>query len=444
MSWHPISGDLTGAQPRKNASPSKTPPTLETAKSQGFGVVYTIAPSPLQAGLIWAGTDTGLIHLTRDEGNTWTNVTPPGLGDWSKIGILDASHHDPATVYAAVDRHRLNDYQPYLYRTHDYGKTWTKITNGISAPAFANAVREDPVRKGLLFAGTELGVYVSFDDGDHWQSLQLNLPVSSMRDLTIHGNDLVVATHGRAFWILDDISPLRQIHAATETADARLFQPATAIRIRGNVNNDTPLPPETPAGLNPPEGAILYYSLLSAAQSEVSIEILDGSGKLIRKYSSDDPPRPPDKGLPFTESWFRPPAPLSKEPGMHRWVWDLRYTPPTTNVHEYSMATAFGQDTPILPRGPLVLPGKYQVRLTVDGKSFTQPLTVQMDPRVKTPLPGLARQLDLGLKIRAALDHATSHELAEALAHLAIIVDSADRAPTSQALETYEELLREK
>jgi photosystem II stability/assembly factor-like uncharacterized protein len=414
MSWQAISPDLTG-NPK--------------------GVVYTIAPSPLKAGQIWIGTDTGRIQLTRDDGKTWVNVTPPGLGEWSKIGILDASRHDPATAYAAIDRHRLDDYQPYIYRTHDYGKTWTKITTGLTAPGFVNAVREDPVRKGLLYAGTELGVYVSFDDGDHWQSLQLNMPVCPVRDLTIHGNDLVIATHGRSFWILDDISPLR------ETTPQPLFKPAKAVRLRGNQNHDTPLPPEVPAGLNPPEGAILYYNLSAPAKAEVFIEILDARGQLIRKYSSNNPPRPKDDQVQFIEGWLRPPAPPSKEPGLHRFVWDLRYAPASVAIREYSMETAFGQDTPIEPQGPLVLPGVYQVRLTIDGQPYTQPLTVSMDPRVKVSAADLAKQLDLGLKIREALQKTKDSQALAELVYLAAIVDSADAAPTTQAWKAYHELV---
>ena len=442
MSWQEISPDLTGDQ-RKGTQAAAGPVSVENAKARGYGVVYSIAPSPLRAGQIWAGTDTGLIHLTRDEGKTWSNVTPAGVADWSKIGILDASHHDAGTAYAAIDRHRLDDYAPYIYRTHDYGKSWTKITDGIGAPAFVNAVREDPVRKGLLYAGTELGVYVSFDDGDHWQSLQGNLPVSSVRDLVIQGNDLVVATHGRAFWILDDLSPLRQVDTRVAAAEAYFFKPATAMRIRGNQNKDTPLPPETPSGQNPPDGAVLYYNLKSAARSEVAIEILDAAGKVIREFSSEEPARAKDPELPFPEYWMVPPAPLSKQAGMHRWVWDLRYPTPIA-THNYAMATAFGQDAAMLPQGPMVVPGKYQVRLTVDGRALTQPLTVVMDPRVKTPAADLARQFNLGLKIWEALKAVKDPETRAALAHLATIVDSGDRAPTAQAATAFAELTKEK
>jgi photosystem II stability/assembly factor-like uncharacterized protein len=431
MSWQAISPDLTGTAKVSSDGPL----SVDNAKARGYGVVYSMAPSPLKAGQIWAGTDTGLVQLTRDEGKTWSNVTPPGLADWSKIGIIDASYHDAGTAYIAIDRHRLDDYEPYVYRTHDFGKTWTKITTGLAAPAFVNAVREDPIRKGLLYAGTELGVYVSFDDGDRWQSLQLNLPVAPVRDLAIHGNDLVIATHGRSFWILDDVTPLR------EPSDQVLFKPAKAIRMRGNQNHDTPLPPETPAGLNPPEGAILYYNLPSTAQTEVSLEILDTRGQLIRRYSSTDPPRPKDDQMPLIEAWLRPPSPPSKDPGLHRFVWDLRYAPASTPFREYSMETAFGQDTPILPRGPLAVPGTYQVRLTVDGKAYTQPLIVTMDPRVKVSPTDLAKQLDLGLKIRDALQRTKDTNLLAELTYLSEIVDSADGAPTTQALKAYHELV---
>jgi hypothetical protein len=431
MSWQAISPDLTGSA----KASSDGPLSVDNAKARGYGVVYSLAPSPLKAGQVWAGTDTGLVQLTLNEGKTWTNVTPPALGDWSKIGIIDASHHDPGTAYVAVDRHRLDDFEPYLYRTHDFGKTWTKITAGLAAPAYVNAVREDPVRKGLLYAGTELGVYVSFDDGDHWHSLQLNLPAVPVRDLTIHGDDLVIATHGRSFWILDDITPLR------DPVPQTLFKPAKAIRMRGNQNHDTPLPPEIPAGLNPPEGAILYYDLATPAQTEVTLEIFDARGQPIRKFSSNDPPRPKDDQMPLIDAWLRPPAPPSKDAGLHRFVWDLRYGRPTVPIREYSMETAFGQDTPVLPRGPLVVPGAYQVRLTVDGKTYTQPLTVTLDPRVKVAAADLAKQLDLGLKIRDALQGTKDPNLLAELAYLSEIVDSADGAPTTQALKAYHELV---
>jgi len=420
-SWQEASPDLTGAT---------------------RGVIYTIAPSPLKAGQIWVGTDTGLIHLTRDGGKTWTNVTPPGLVEWSKVGIIDASRLDAGTAYAAIDRHRLDDFAPYIFRTHDYGKTWTKITEGIREPAFVNVVRADPRTKGLLFAGTELGAYVSLHDGGHWRSLQRNLPVCSIRDLDIHGDDLVAATHGRAFWILDDITPLRQMMAETGTAGIRLFKPAVAIRIRSNVSNDTPLPPEIPAGENPPDGAVIYYDLKPAA-GDVSLEIHDSGGKLVRKFSSSDPAPQADREAPFPDYWLGSHQSLPSEAGMHRWVWDLRYPSPAGVERGYSIAAVPGAAR-TLPRGPLVLPGVFEVRLMIAGQTYRQPLTVKMDPRVKTPPADLAKQFNLGMKIWQALaDSSRAGRLNTGLASLAAVVDSADRAPTAQAEAAYAQARRE-
>ena len=399
MSWHAISPDLTGTDLR--AAAAQAPLAVSNAMQRGYGVIYTIAPSPLAAGMIWVGTDTGLIQLTRDGGNTWQNVTPSELAPWSKISLIDASRFDAGTAYAAVDRHRLDDFAPYIYCTHDYGKTWTKITDGIADTAYVHAVRQDSVRKGLLFAGTETGVYVSFDDGGHWQPLQLNLPVTPIHDLVIHGNDLVVATHGRSFWILDDITPLRQLNAAT--ADVQFFRPAAALRVRNNQNRDTPLPPETPAGKNPPDGAIIDYYLKAAAGSPVTLEIADAQGKIVRRFSSSDVPPPVDfSQLAFPPYWVKVPQILSQQAGEHRFVWDLRYPVPDTLVHGYSMAAVAGE-TPREPRGPLVVPGSYELRLTVDGRTYRQPLEVKEDPRVSTSAADLQRQLQLELRITDAL-----------------------------------------
>src|SRR5262249_47241189 len=248
MSWTRISGDLT---------------VKPGGSDDGKAVIYTIALSPLDAAQIWVGTDNGLIQLTRDGGKTWQNVTPPGLPPWCMVSIIDASHFEAGTAYAAIDRHQMDDVKPYIYRTHDFGKTWTKITAGIKEPAYVHVVREDPVRKGLLFAGTEIGVCVSFDDGAIWQPLNLNLPVTPVRDLAIKDADLVAATHGRSFWILDDITPLRQMNPSIAEEPVHLFTPAAAIRLRKSENRDTPLPPETPAGTNPPTGAVIDYVLKS-------------------------------------------------------------------------------------------------------------------------------------------------------------------------------------
>jgi photosystem II stability/assembly factor-like uncharacterized protein len=393
-SWKIISPDLT-LRPGENGAAAK-------------GVVYTIAPSPIAAGTIWIGTDNGLVQLTRNDGATWTDVTPGSLPPWSMFSLIDASPHDAATAYAAIDRHQMDDITPYIYRTHDFGKTWTRITNGIPATAFVRTVREDPVRKGLLFAGTETGVYVSFDDGEHWQSLQLNLPATPIRDLVIKGNDLVVATHGRSFWILDDVSPLREMNVATTETTVHLFRPATAIRVRKNVAHDTPLPPETPAGKNPPAGAVIDYSLNSIPAGEVTLEISDSAGRLVRKYSTNDPQRPIDNTQAFPTYWFNPPAPLSKRVGLNRFVWDLRYERPLAFRYSYSIAAAYGDDAIMLPEGPLASPGSYQVKLTVADRSYTAPLELRMDPRVKIAPLALSQQLALEMKISDAMKQSFS------------------------------------
>ncbi len=387
LHWQTISPDLTGANQTPGNAHPQSPPTVENARQRGFGVVSTIAASPLNADLIWAGSDTGLIHVTRDGGKTWKEVTPEGLSDWSAISLIEASHFDPAVAYAAIDRSRLDDQAPYIYRTRDYGATWQLITDGIPAPAFLRAVREDPKRKGLLFAGTELGVYASFDDGGHWQSLQLNLPVCSVRDLTIHGDDLVIATHGRSFWILDDMSPLRQTGLAKVNA-ALLYRPATAVRVDNDDFVGTPLPPEEPTADNPPDGGMIDYFLPSPAK-EVTLEVFDSQQKLVRKFTSDDPEAVNHRALPVAERWFPPPQALEKNPGMHRFVWDLRWGSsggPTADEE-----AAFRN-----PSGPKVVPGMYRIRLTIDGQVQTQPLQVAMDPRSAATSQELLQQQKLG------------------------------------------------
>ncbi|MGA7291949.1 MAG: hypothetical protein WBW53_18010 [Terriglobales bacterium] len=397
LHWETISPDLTGTTPRESAARDKedktasSVPSLDDAKRMGYGVVFSIAPSPLNRDLIWAGSDTGLIHLTRDGGQHWKDVTPQGLAAWSKVSLIEASHFDPAVAYAAVDRGRLDDQTPYLYRTRDYGATWEKITNGIAAPAFLRAVREDPQSKGLLFAGTEFGVYVSFDDGDHWQSLQLNLPISSIRDLAIHGDDLVVATHGRSFWILDNIHPLRQVLEAKKTSGAWLYRPATTIRIDNDSFPGTPLPPEEPAADNPPNGAMLDYFLPSTANA-VQLEIFDAHQNLVRKFSSEDKKAGKHAPLPVAERWFPKPETIEKNEGMHRFVWNLTWDssggPDADEDAEYHN-----------PTGPKAVPGIYRVRLTVDGKTQEQSLKIIMDPRSPATAESLAEQWQLAQKI---------------------------------------------
>jgi photosystem II stability/assembly factor-like uncharacterized protein len=394
-SWDVVSPDLT----RETYDvPASVGVFTEEAKKQATrrGVIYTIAPSHQNVNSIWAGTDDGLIHMTRDGGRSWNNVTPPDLTPWSKVSMLDASHFDDQTVYAAINRIRLDDMKPHIYRTHDGGKSWTQIVRGLpDGPV--NTVREDPVRHGLLYAGTELAVFVSFNDGDDWQPLRLNMPAISIRDLVVHDQDLVVGTHGRAFWILDDVSPLRQMAAEVAAADAYLFRPGVEYRMRWNNNPDTPLPPEEPAGQNPPDGAILYYYLKSAT-SPVTIEILDGASRVVRKYSSDDKPEPIDPALPVPAYWVRPPQILSSSAGMHRFVWDLHYPPPDALAHEYPISAIY-RDTPREPRGAIAMPGNYTVKLTVNGKPFTQPLVLKMDPRVTATIGELQQQFTVATRL---------------------------------------------
>jgi hypothetical protein len=322
-----------------------------------------------------------LIQLTNDDGKTWQNVTPPGLTSWSKVVIVEASHFDVKEAYAAVERHQLEDYEPHIYRTRDSGKTWTEVTKGLPGGIYLQTVKEDPQRRGLLFAGTERSVFVSFDDGDHWQSLQLNLPPTSMRDLAIHDDDLIVATHGRGFWVLDNITALRQIDNEIGRANAHLFQPAVALNLTPGSDNGTPMPRDEPLAENPPFGAMIDYYLKSNTSGLVTLEILDPAGEVIRRYASDDkfPAVDPDS-LSIPISWVRAPEPLSAKAGMHRWIWDLRPTPPPRPA-----GGGGGGGGGFGGRGvSTVLPGTYTVKLTVGGKSYSQALVVKMDPRARS------------------------------------------------------------
>ena len=403
-SWQIISPDLTREDP---GSPATLGPFVaaDPEKGKHRGVIYSIAPSPKDANLIWAGTDDGLIQVTRDGGKNWQNVTPSELTPWSKVAQMDASHFDTPTAYAAVNRFRLDDLHPYIYRTHDSGKSWQKIVSGLPENEPVNTVREDPERKGLLFAGTERTVYVSWDDGDHWQSLQMNLPPTSIRDLVVHHDDLVVGTHGRSFWILDNITPLRQFSPKVANAVWYLFAPQLTYRVRRNNNTDTPLPPEEPAGQNPPDGAMIDYWLKDAASARVRIEITDESGNLVRSFDSVGKPEPVnEKDFNVPMYWVRPPRTLSAAAGMHRFVWDLTYPAPDVLTRDYPISAIY-HDTPLYPLGATVLPGKYTVSFSNTGGKVVvkAPLEIRMDPRVKTSPEDLRRQFELDQKIADAL-----------------------------------------
>jgi photosystem II stability/assembly factor-like uncharacterized protein len=394
-SWAQISPDLTREDPG-------VPPNLDDATaadapwSKRRGVVYTIAPSPISANadLIWIGTDDGYVQKTPNGGKTWQNVTPSELTPWSKIVMMQASHFDVNEAYAAVDRHRLEDNDPYIYRTRDSGKTWQRITKGLPAGVYMQTVKEDPIRQGLLFAGTELGVFVSFNDGDDWRSLQLNMPPVSMRDLAIHGDDLIVATHGRSFWVLDDITALRQMSEKVAQSDAYLFRPAEAIRMHHGNDFASPMPHDEALAGNPPVGAMLDYYLKTASAGAVVIEILDARAQVVRRFSSEDrEPAVKPETLQFPAFWKTAPQPLPAGAGMHRWIWDLQYTPVA------GAPRPDDDDLFLAPRGVVALPGAYTVKLTVGGRSYSQPLTVTMDPRITVSAAELLKQFDASIEI---------------------------------------------
>lgn len=370
-SWHAISPDLTKNDKSKQ-KPSGGSITLDITSVEYYDTVFTLAESPKQRGLLWAGTDDGLIHVTHDDGATWQNVTPKDMPAWSMVSLIDASPHDAASAYAAIDRHKLDDFKPLIFRTHDGGKTWTKIVAGIPDGAYVRAVREDPVRKGLLYAGTELGVYTSIDDGVHWQPLQLNLPTVPVHDLAIKDGDLIAATHGRAFWVLDDLSPLRQAASVDAAADFHLFAPATAVR----THEPNQVERRLPVGDNPPAGAVIDYYLKAAPapNEEITLEFIDGNGKLLKRFSNRKPADATDQPPEWTDREEQATT-IPVAAGANRFAWDFRRTDPTP------IPGAFYSDDG--PRGPVVNPGRYQVRLTVRGKSETVPLEVILDPRLK-------------------------------------------------------------
>jgi photosystem II stability/assembly factor-like uncharacterized protein len=467
--WTVISPDLTREDP--GTPPNLDPATAALKTGNRPGVIYAIAPSRTADNDLWAGTDDGQIWRTRDEGAHWTNITPPALTAWSKVGILDTSHFDPETAYAAIDRHRLDDFRPYIYRTHDGGKTWTLIANGIAPTHAVNVVREDPVRKGLLYAGTERGMYVSFDDGDHWQPLQQNLPVTSVRDIDVHGNDVVIGTHGRGFWIMDDVAPLRAAAGPLSGGPYILYPPSMAIRQRPAGFTGTPMPKDEPLAPNPPAGAYIDYLLEPTSFAmPVTLEIFDASGALVRTYSSHDAPPAADSAkLRTAPEWFATPSTLKTTDGMHRFVWPLRYR-------------ALGVDNAYAD-GVWAPPGTYKVVLTIGTQKLTQPLVVAPDPRVAIPQSAYEEQFRLAREIEATQAAVTkafesaeelikklpagprrdrAMELAEvnppekwwlaphtttslrfvdnALEKLFTAVDSADAAPSPDAIESWRKL----
>ncbi|HET9995007.1 MAG TPA: hypothetical protein VFQ18_06345 [Candidatus Acidoferrum sp.] len=387
MTWAAISGDLTRNDRTKQQS-SGGPLTQDNTSVEYYDTVFALAESPVEKGVLWAGTDDGLVHVTRDGGQHWTNVTSKEFGEWSLISIIEASPHAAGTAYVAVDRHKLDDYRPYIFKTTDNGKSWTKITTGLPENSYAHAVHEDPKRKGLLFAGTENGVFVSFDDGGHWQSLRMNLPMTPIHDLTVKNDDLIVATHGRSFWILDGISALRQMETSTANEEVHLYQPSTTIRYRGP---GFQLPATFPVGANPPTGVLIDYYLKTAPKEGITLEILDEKGAVVRKYSS----KKASEGAPPDEEEFgisRPGEALPAEVGLNRFVWDMRSEAPA----RVPGAVSWGGR----PAGPLMVPGKYQVKLTAGGKSFTAPAVIQKDPRVAATQSELEKQHEVAMRIR--------------------------------------------
>jgi photosystem II stability/assembly factor-like uncharacterized protein len=404
LHWKIISPDLSGADPKFAKNCDSDDISLQDARACGYGEIFTIAPSPIKRDEIWVGSDDGYIHLTRDGGKHWQNVTPAGMPFWGRVNQIDASPTDPASAYAAVDIHRRGDRGAYMFRTHDYGQHWTQITDGIPDGQYAYVVRQDLNNPRLLYAGTNAGVFVSFDDGDYWQSLQLDLPSVRVRDLTLHGDDLIAATQGRGLLILDDVTPLRQASQSIVDAKAYLFKPAVAIRVRNNNNKDTPLPPEIPAAQNPPTGAVFDYWIGKQAHGPVKIAIYDSHGKLVRDYASDAESPALKTHQYFNDGWLVPTEMPSSTPGAHRFVWDLRYARPRAILYDYSIAGLYNQGTPIVPEGPRVLPGEYSVELTVDGVKYHQPLTVSLDRRMHPTTGELEKQLDLARRIDAAMD----------------------------------------
>jgi len=411
-SWQIVSPDLTGADPAAKGCDGDVP--VERATACGYGTIFAIAPSPAADGVVWMGTTNGRVLLTRDDAMRWADVTPPGLADWTKVNQIDAAAGDPATAYVAADAHRRDDFRPTAWRTHDYGASWTEIGHGLPAGAWVGVVRQDPKRPGLLYAGTSRGVRVSFDDGETWRSLQLNLPTTGINDLRVKEDDIVVATQGRAIWILDQVAPLRSAAAvpagSSPDGSLRLLPPGRAYRLRGNQNKDTPLPPEEPRGENPPAGAILDYVLPPGVAGAVGLDIADSTGEVVRRFSSADEAKRPEAEVYFSDLYLGEAASLPTTPGHHRFVWNLRHERPRALEYEYSIAAVPGRETPALPEGAFVLPGAYRVRLSAGGVTVDQPLEVVLDPRVQVARDDLVRLLAFQRHVAGALDRAATLE----------------------------------
>ncbi|HTJ22733.1 MAG TPA: hypothetical protein VL383_10085, partial [Gemmatimonadaceae bacterium] len=414
--WTAMSPDLTVR------ADAPAPPAGRGGTPGGNSAIQSMSLSTVAPGLIWVGTNNGLIKVTRDGGKTWSDASIPNVPriERAEVFSLEASHFDAGEAYAVLDLYRVGDYTPYVYRTRDFGKTWTRLANGLPdgqpSGSFARFVRNDTQRRGLLFAGTESGIFVSFDDGDRWQSLQQNLPNTSVRDGVVKDNDFVVATYGRGFWALDDMSILRQLAGSMASEPAHLFKPGDAMRMRRNVGADTPFPPEVPHALNPPEGAIVDYWLAQAPSSEITLDVLDANGATVRHLTSApgtpvaEAARPPEPNF-----WIAPPFSLPKNAGENRTHWDLRYESPSAFSHQFEINANPGL-TPPSPLGPLVLPGTYTLKLTVDGKTYSQTVNVKNDPRSPATLEALRAQHALQMKLVAGIEAAfDGHRLAAAL-----------------------------
>jgi photosystem II stability/assembly factor-like uncharacterized protein len=411
--WTTISPDETArGEAAKNCGGD---PDATRARACGYGVIFSIGLSSRDNDTIWIGTDDGQVRLTRDAGKSWSIVTPKGVPVWAKISTVDIAATDPATAYIAVDNHRQDDFSPRAFRTHDYGRSWTAIGGGLPPGQFVGALRADPVKSGLLYAGTDRGVFVSFDDGDHWRSLQRDLPTVIVTDLLVHGNDLIASTQGRAIWVLDDISPLRELGAIPAADRAHLFAPATAIRVRHNQNKDTPLPPDEPVGTNPPTGAVIDYWLAADRASPIRLEIRNGSKAVVTSFVSGAPAPELPADRYFNERWVRPAEELSAKAGAHRFVWNLRGRRPQVVRYEYSIAAVDGEDTPKLPEGMLVPPGDYEVTLVIGDRRYVKPLRVAPDPRVAVDAAALVEASALSDEVVVALERlrGASRELAE-------------------------------